>query len=398
MCILLKDDEIKSFNSRQDLQEYLDFRKAHDKWFESPIDLMQVFTKNPNEMINGFKERTGSIISDLAIQECVEHGTNLFLKFHTEINGQDKKGVVPLRYTAVRSLLDRARIGGFSLYNEEEDAWINVLPLQDKVNIINKCLNLYKMRSKILYRDEKVSAIMSGQYAVLAEKDIVEAVEGCLKNKFPKSEFVSGTVSHEFFRMEYALHADEIEEDILMTLNDNGIAVDEVKAMLGIFTSDIGSAAATVYSYLDLDGHKMYYGKPFAIKHIGQRTGEDIAKSVDKLYSLFQNNPEDFKAMSETVINNPAGCLRSIAKEFDLPKKFSMAAALELEATGKASCSAYEIFWYLNDIVRRFDEAKNDMYRSLKLQETVAETVKINYKRFDKPFEWARGESVEDAA
>ena len=89
MCILLKDDEIKSFNSRQDLQEYLDFRKAHDKWFESPIDLMQVFTKNPNEMINGFKERTGSIISDLAIQECVEHGTNLFLKFHTEINGQD---------------------------------------------------------------------------------------------------------------------------------------------------------------------------------------------------------------------------------------------------------------------------------------------------------------------
>lgn len=25
------------------------------------------------------------------------------------------------------------------------------------------------------------------------------------------------------------------------------------------------------------------------------------------------------------------------------------------------------------------------MYRSLKLQETVAETVKINYKRFDKP-------------
>ena len=92
MCILLKDDEIKSFNSRQDLQEYLDFRKAHDKWFESPIDLMQVFTKNPNEMINGFKERTGSIISDLAIQECVEHGTNLFLKFHTEINGQDKKG------------------------------------------------------------------------------------------------------------------------------------------------------------------------------------------------------------------------------------------------------------------------------------------------------------------
>lgn len=398
MCVLLKDDEIKTINSREELQEYLDFRKTHDKWFISPINLMQVFTKSSSELINAFKKRTGSIISDIAIQDCAENGTNMFLKFHTEINGQDKKGVVPLRYTAIRSLLDRAKIGGFSLYNEEEDAGIEVLPLQEKANIINKCLSLYAQSAKVLYRDEKISAIMSGQYAVLAEKDIVEAVEGCLKNNFPKAEFLTGSVSHEFFRMEYALNADEIEEDILMTLNDNGIAVDRVKAMLGIFTSDIGSAAATVYSYLDLDGQKMYYGKPFAIKHIGQRTGDDIAKSVNKLYSLFQNNPEDFKAMSETVIENPAGCLRSIAKEFELPKKYSMAAATALEATEKATCTAYEIFWYLNDIVRRFDEEKKDMYRSLKLQETVAETVKINFKRFDKPFEWARGESSEEAA
>ena len=85
-------------------------------------------------------------------------------------------------------------------------------------------------------------------------------------------------------------------------------------------------------------------------------------------------------------------------EEFELPKKYSMAAATALEATEKVTCSAYEIFWYLNDIVRRFDEEKKDMYRSLKLQETVAETVKINFKRFDKPFEWVRGEFSEEAA
>lgn len=205
MCILLKDDEIKTINSREELQEYLDFRKTHDKWFISPINLMQVFTKSSGELINSFKKRTGSVISDIAIQNCAESGTNMFLKFHTEINGQDKKGVVPLRYTAMRSLLDRAKIGGFSLYNEEEDTGIDVLPLQEKANIINKCLSLYTQRAKVLYRDEKISAIMSGQYAVLAEKDIVEAVEGCLKDNFPKADFLTGSVSHEFFRMEYAL-------------------------------------------------------------------------------------------------------------------------------------------------------------------------------------------------
>ena len=42
MCILLKDDEIKTINSREELQKYLDFRKTHDKWFISPINLMQV--------------------------------------------------------------------------------------------------------------------------------------------------------------------------------------------------------------------------------------------------------------------------------------------------------------------------------------------------------------------
>ena len=110
MCILLKDDEIKTINSREELQKYLDFRKTHDKWFISPINLMQVFTKSSGELINSFKKRTGSVISDIAIQNCAESGTNMFLKFHTEINGQDKKGVVPLRYTAMRSLLDRAKI------------------------------------------------------------------------------------------------------------------------------------------------------------------------------------------------------------------------------------------------------------------------------------------------
>lgn len=55
MCILLKDDEIKTINSREELQEYLDFRKTHDKWFISPINLMQVFTKSSGELIDSFK-------------------------------------------------------------------------------------------------------------------------------------------------------------------------------------------------------------------------------------------------------------------------------------------------------------------------------------------------------
>lgn len=59
MCVLLKDDEIKTINSREELQEYLDFRKTHDKWFISPINLMQVFTKSSSELINTFKREPG---------------------------------------------------------------------------------------------------------------------------------------------------------------------------------------------------------------------------------------------------------------------------------------------------------------------------------------------------
>lgn len=388
MCVLLKDNEMLNFANADELKQYLDFRISHDRWMVAPIHRMKVYTCNGTA--DEFRKETGAVISDEVIEACKNEGTNMFVKFYTEVNGVEKKGTIPLRYTAIRSLLDRAKIGGASIYNDIPEAGIDVLPLDKKVEIINTCLQLYTAQAKILYRDEKASCIMSGQYAVLAEKEIIDAVENGMKESFPKAAFQNGNVSHESFRAEYKLNADEIEEDILIALNDAGIGTENVHAMLGIFTSDIGSAAATVYSYLDVDGHRMYFGKPHAVKHIGKRTAEDIGRAIKKVYTMFENNAADMKLLAETQINNPSGCLRLIAKEFKLPKKIAMAVSYEMEENGVESCTAYEIFWYLNEIVRRFEEEKKDVFRAMNLQETVSETVKINFKRFDKPFEWAR--------
>lgn len=394
MCILLKDNEIKAIKSKQELEEYLDFRSEYDRWLISPVSRMKILTNTGSAA--DFKKQTGSRASEECISECTKEGTNLFLRFITEINGVKKRGTIPLRYTAVRSLLDRARISGLSITNETEEADIHILSLKDKTEIINKCLPLYEQQSKVLIRDEKISAIMSGQYAILGEKEIVWAVENGLEKDFPYYEFLNGYVSHESFRAEYALHADEIEEDLMLLFDEFETGAESIKAKLGVFTSDIGSAAATIYAYLDVDGHSMSLGRAYSIKHIGNKTSADISKAVNKIYSMFKSRPDDLRALMETKIHNPSGCLRLIAREYKLPKKYAMSVAEELDSKELASCTAYEIFWYLNEIVKRFSDEKKDVFRTMLHQEAVAETIKLDFRRFDEPFHWSRSENTDN--
>lgn len=393
MCKLLKDNQIINFLTRQELEDYLNFRKIHDKWFVSPIQSMKIIagTGTPEN----FKATTKTLVPLDGIKECFEEGTNLFLEFYIDVNGQQKRGVIPVRDTAINSILARARLGGFSLVNNEEEPGVAVLDDSIKAQIITDCLKLYTAQAKVLYRDEEISAVHSGQYAVLTESDIIASFEETMKKDFSDLEFISADVSHRYFKANYDLHCEEVEEDIQMMLSEIGENADSVKVKVTVFSSDIGTAAVHILTYIDVDGMSIVFGKPKAIKHIGKRTADDIKKEVGKLLSLFKACPEDFKRLGEIQIHNPGGCLRSIAKEMHLPKKLTLDIASVLDDT-KPECTAYEIYWHLNEIGAAAEKNITDGFRIMAIKETIAECLKIDFKKFDRDFLWARGEKEEE--
>ena len=390
--IILKENETKDFNSEAEMLEYVEDRKKYDKWYDTFISDMQLITCE-NDDTENFKRKYNIPLKPEKIEKCIKD-TNMFLVFYTEINGEKKRGVAPLRDTALPTILNRAEISGFSMLNEEVKPGIDRLTLKQKCEIINNCLKLYKLPAKVLYTDERVGSVMSGKYSIILDSDIVMSASETVRNIFDEVKYVKGSASHRHFQSVYEIVNKELQEDIALAINDAGGAVNDVKVHFSVYSNNIGTSGIHLFLYTVIDNAPLFLGMPKSVKHLGNNGTKEIDKQLKKLCAAFEENAEALKKLPETVIYHPAGCLRKIGKEFHLPRKIIMELAEELEL--KAETTAYEIYWYLNEAARRYEAANNDMKRILVIQSAVAETLTINYKKFDKEFEWARGENVDE--
>lgn len=96
----------------------------------------------------------------------------------------------PLRDTAYKSLLDRAKINGTALPK---------LARAKLAEVLNSCLELHKDSALLLIRDEKVSAAHSGDsrdYSILEIDQLLDGLQKKMDERFPGNEFESGYSDH----------------------------------------------------------------------------------------------------------------------------------------------------------------------------------------------------------
>lgn len=397
----MRDYEILSLNSVDDIENYLKDRETTDIWYDAVISGLNIITSPKNIIDNDgfvdvnaldrFMTKYRITSSRGAVLECI-NDTNLFLLFKIK----NKWTALPVRRTALRSLFARAKVGGISIQAEEDGYKSRHLPVERRAEILTEMLRLYDLNCKVLYRDEKVNAVLSDQYAILQEKALYAALKKALEEKFPEYSLESGSVSHEHFELLYDLRDEDTEEDIEMRLQEANIPFSEVKIALKFLTSDIGQANASVFPYIVIDDVYMRLGNPVNIKHFGKNTVKDFEKAIENIYSIFEKSMFDFKKLSEQRIFYPAGCLRSIAYAKGLPKKATMKVAEELDLNNPFECTGFDILMALNRIgsVYKDDNKDADFIRLLNIQENIAEAMTCNFAKYDKDFEWLRGEEV----
>ena len=100
----------------------------------------------------------------------------------------------PLRSTAYKTLLDRAKIGGTALPK---------LSRKQLASVLNACLAVHNNEALLLIREEKVSAAHSGDekdYSVLPMDELLTALEQKMDARFPGYHFESGYRDHSFTR------------------------------------------------------------------------------------------------------------------------------------------------------------------------------------------------------
>ena len=424
-----RDSEVRNLKTREDLQEYLDFRDKNDVWVEPYIDSCALVGLENNPLAILELKGRDDIVLDSSVSvddlESCSQDMGWLLNFPME----NKFVVYPVLYTGIDSVCQRAGISGRSIRNTEPKKYTKVMSPTRKAAIITEMFGLYTNKCKILVRDGKVPYMGSALYLPLSAKKGVETLEAELKEEYPNIRYMDGMVSHEYLLAEFDLNDESMKENIKESLSVAGKSVSTVSAGIRFVTSDVGTSMMRVSAYITIDGTKAVLGKPIGIRHDISKavkkkekseyeytnviTAEDgvveipkeetkeaeavemarFSEEIKKIGAVFRECEDQVETLGNTIVNNPAGCFQHIVLANKLlPLGLAKEKAKEIELAYPFCAGAIDIFFALNELVEEANKKKAmTPTQYINVTESVAETLFWDYTLYDLPLgEWKR--------
>lgn len=371
----MKDYEVKKFEKEEEVKEILAGRKTNDIWLETKINKLCFIDRESYETNKNCYDV--SLTNNEAIQESFnENGYCMVIMTESE-----RDILLPIRYTAVESIYDRAGIAGQTIHLTEEtkDLMTTVLSAKEKSGVLTLFCSLYDKTAKVLIRDDKTSFVASGAYAVLDASELFEALKDAVDIEYPENVLNDGFVSHEAIVLNYGYNDPDMEENIKNRLLNFGINVSNVKTGFQFRTSDTGLYSASVNSFFTVnDGIRIPCGEAIISKHMGKNSIKTFTNQIKKMNASFKHSMNLFEKMSQQTIEDPTETLLTVSRSIGLPKKLTKEFT---ENMNLVSCSAFDIYWTLCQIVNEYGKRNpKNPERVIYFQEMVARSATMNYE------------------
>jgi hypothetical protein len=170
-----------TFPALFDMMNYHAELTRSSRWTRVPVNSLYVAPLDEASALYGDKSRFAIQVSQHAIEDTAKN-----LALALKVDG----AYFPLRETAWKSLLDRAKIGGTALPK---------LSREELSGVLNACLALFDSSALLLVREEKVAAVHSGDtrdYSVLHIEELLTQLQRGLEERFPGFEFEGGYTDH----------------------------------------------------------------------------------------------------------------------------------------------------------------------------------------------------------
>ena len=368
-----KDDFATTFDSYPEMIHFHESLSKGTVWRRckvkdlhvEPLDASSALCTTPSAFVPGTSED--------AVADTVE---NLGLALRV---GGD---LYPLRTTAYKTLLDRAKISGTALPK---------LKKAELAAVLNACLAVHSSDALLLVRDEKVSATHSGDvrdYSVLPIDELLHTLEQKMDARFPGYHFVNGYCDHAYTSGCWTFPSQR--EDMLGTyakaLQTKGMGTMATKLVPGIrfLTSDTGVASAKVSAMLMGTQHPIHIGSCISVDHRLQRKVEDFDKELDQLFAQFCDSVSRLQTLLEIELQYPVNAMTRICKKFSLPKKEALEAIAMFQTSyGGGTATAHDVFMALQEIpwlmkLHNYPEAK-----MLTVEENMARALSIKWSEYD---------------
>ena len=361
------------FSAFPDMLSYHEKIRTDSRWERTEVKNLEVAALDKASPLFNDTTSFDSSVSRDAIEDTAEN-----LKLAIKV----KDKFFPLRDTAYKSLLDRAKVGGSALPK---------LPREKLAEMINSCLALHKDSALLLVRDEKVSAAHSGDtrdYSVLEIDQLLDGLQSKMDERFPGNQFSGGYVDHSITSASWTLpdQKTELLDTYTKLLAAEGKTAMAAKLMPGIrfSTSDTGVASAKVSALLVGLQYPIHIGGMISVEHRRQSKVPDFVESLDMLFAQFGDSVARLSGLLSIHLDHPVNAMTAICKRLALPKKAAMEAIDMFEmAIGEDSATAHDVFVAMQEIPFILKTQGTPESKLLALQENMARALTLKWRDYD---------------
>ena len=361
------------FSAFPDMLSYHEKIRTDSRWERTEVKNLEVAALDKASPLFNDTTSFDSSVSRDAIEDTAEN-----LKLAIKV----KDKFFPLRDTAYKSLLDRAKVGGSALPK---------LPREKLAELINSCLALHKDSALLLVRDEKVSAAHSGDtrdYSVLEIDQLLDGLQSKMDERFPGNQFSGGYVDHSITSASWTLpdQKTELLDTYTKLLAAEGKTAMAAKLMPGIrfSTSDTGVASAKVSALLVGLQYPIHIGGMISVEHRRQSKVPDFVESLDMLFAQFGDSVARVSGLLSIHLDHPVSAMTAICKRLALPKKAAMEAIDMFEmAIGEDSATAHDVFVAMQEIPFILKTQGTPESKLLALQENMARALTLKWRDYD---------------
>lgn len=368
-----RDSFYTTFPTYPSMLDYHEVQARNSQWKHTQVRNLEVEPLDAKSPYFGNTAAFAGGISEEAVKDTAEN-----LGLAIRIDGE----LYPVRSTAYKSLLDRAKIGG------------SALPKLDRgvlAQTLNACLKLFGSDALTLIRDEKVAAVHSGDavdYSVLPIDALLRTLQSNLDARFPENEFEQGYSDHFISSATWKLPKQK--EDLLgayaKLLASQGKTKIADKLMPGIrfITSDTGVASAKVSALLLGFQCPIHIGGCVSVDHRHGSTIADFEKALDQLFAQFGDNIAQLQNLLDIHLVYPVNAMTRVCKKLCMPKKAAVEAIQMFEMSyGGGSATAHDVFMAMQEIMFTMRAKKTSESKMISLEENMARALTLRWSDYD---------------
>ena len=368
-----QDNYSTQFSLLPEMQTYHEALRHSSHWTRTQVKNLEVAPLDKNAPLFSDRSQFQPEVSEDAITDTAAN-----LGLAVKVAGL----YYPLRDTAYRSLLDRAKISGTALPK---------LSREKLASVLNSCLILHRADALLLIRDEKVSAAHSGDakdYSVLEIDQLLESLRRKMDERFPGSVFTGGYSDHSITSASWSLPGQKAElldaYAKLLTAHGSGTAAAKLTPGIRFSTSDTGMASAKISALLLGLQCPIHIGGMVAVDHRRQAKVSDFTDSLDMLFAQSGDSITRLSRLLKVHLDYPVNAMTAVCKKLALPKKAALEAISMFEAvTGEEPATAHDVFLAMQEIPFIMKMSKAPEAKLLALQESMARALTLRWTDYD---------------